>query len=146
MDKENEIPESLWKIRNPYYAKVYYFFYRRFLDVIGIPRSVKWWLQRLIGGYDERDIYDLHWYIVRKLRPVIKDFVKYQCEHGHSLPLDFSTNPAGWLEVLQKIEYSFDMACSEESLGNTPEDMRESGIKVQEGFELFGKYLRDFWD
>lgn len=89
--------------------EIYEFFRYRFIPrITEAPREIKWKLQRLFRGYSDADVWGLNYFIIEKIRPALKAFVKYQEEQGHSLPMDFANNPAAWLVVLKKIEYAFD--------------------------------------
>ena len=88
----------------------------------------------------------LNVYIVKKLHPAIKAHVKYETEHGILLPQDFKRDPAAWLNVLRNIEYAFDELHKEysgEMISLKKESMTERAVKIQKGFELFGKYLME---
>jgi hypothetical protein len=70
--------------------------------------------------------------------------------------MEFKDDPAAWCEVLRKIEYAFDKRWAEdygdyekyfeELKQMTREEKDEHYKKVQEGFELFGKYFCNLWD
>lgn len=129
--------------------------YRIILRIPDLPREFLWKWQECTRGYSDCDIWSLDGYILRKVRQPFKDFYKYQSEHGHSLPFEFQTDPAAWLVVLSKIEYAFDETWKEDFdinnyldviLKMTKEQSEERDKKIQEGFELFGKYLRALWD
>lgn len=119
-----------------------------------IKNEVKWFFQRVTRGYDDRAMWDLGGYILNHAYKPFKAFVKKYEEEGLSLPHDFVTDPAAWLLVLQKIEFSFDYYwnslhddCSfDEYKQKTKEEIHEENKKVQEGMELFGKYMMDLWD
>lgn len=91
----------------------------------------------------------LNAYIVRHLCPMIKDFVTKEQESGFYLPEDFKTDPASWLNVLNKIKFAFiatDNDYRGVNCGNKESDVlweKDREEKIKEGFELFGKYLRD---
>lgn len=107
----------------------------------------------LTRGYTECDIYNVNYFVINKVRKVLKAYVRYEERHGFSLPRDFESDPAGWLIVLQNIEFSFDHEWKEENdisydpcKDMTEIEKEEFYNKVQKGFELFGKYLMDLWD
>jgi hypothetical protein len=126
------------------------FFNRLWHLIEEIPSEVKNTYQRLIRGYADVDVYSLNYYILNKIYKPFIAFVRYEEEHGHSLPTDFASDPAAWLVVLSKIEYALTDAYK---LENDPEykslegdALKEHHKKVQEGFELLGKYMMDLWD
>jgi len=130
-----------------------YMWYRIILNIPELPYKVKMFLQKVFRGYCDNDIYNLNWFILKKIYKPFKKFYKYQCEHGHSLPIEFSTDPAGWLVVLSKIEYALDHYYNEEENFDfdsftkmTEEERSKENEKVKEGMELLGRYLIDLWD
>ena len=146
LEREN----SPWYIRIPLNVGEYVW-YRMLGGIKGWPKEIKWKYQEIVRGYSDCDLWNLNDYIIRKVRLPLKAFVRYQEEHGMSTPNDFATDPAAWLVVLSKMEYSFDEAYNDrflslEQLKRTPEEMEEYNKKVQEGFELFGKYCMNLWD
>lgn len=120
-----------------------------------IPRKIKWNYQVLTKGYCDCDIWNLNDFIIKKVRKPLKEFVRYQEEKGHSLPGDFERDPAGWLVVLSKMEYAFDHAYRDDYEEGyyelvikpmTDEQRTDHYKKINEGMELFGKYLLTLWD
>ena len=134
------------------YWSVYHF-------IKDLPSTIKWKWQRARRGYSECDVWGLNGFIIEKLHKPIKAFVKYQAEHGHGAPVEFEKDPAGWLEVLYKIEYAFDQGYQEEvtytdefhehlmEMLEAKDGRYEERLKkMQEGFELFGRFLQTMWD
>lgn len=137
------IPLNIWDF-------VWYRIIRRIED---IPSETKWWVQRKTKGYSDCDVWGLNSFIINTIRPPLKEFVKYQEEQGKSLPVEFSTDPAAWLNILKEIEYAFDSVWREENdfdnrfeRNMTDEQRVEHNKRVQKGFEYFGKYAMDLWD
>lgn len=151
----NDLRSILEKERIERESKVWYermslnfgefLWYRVILRINDLPREIKWKLQEWTRGYSDCDIWNLNNFIVRKVRVPFKKFVKFYEERGNSFPNEFENNPAEWLVILKKIEYSFDHH-DEITLDMTPEQNMENYKKVQEGFELFGRYITAFWD
>lgn len=117
--------------------------------------KIKYFIQRIFRGYSDEDIYDLEYFIVKKIRKPLKAFVKHQEEKGYTLPRDFSKDPAAWLIILKKMEFAFDQRWKEETDLNsyvmesnsmTTDERVQFNKKIKEGFELFGKYFCDLWD
>src|ERR1035437_4891831 len=147
---EQEWKSKPWYIRWPVDA-----FWWTWYRVIEWPSDIRGFYQSITRGYRDEDLYSLDDFIMRKVRKPLKAFVRYQEQHGMGLPNDFTSNPAGWLETLAKMEYSFDEAWKQEyedhyatnKILKMPDEEQEAYYKkVSEGFELFGKYLRSLWD
>ncbi len=131
---------------------------RRFLYRLGeIPTNLKWKWQRLVYGYSDCDVCGLNSFILEKVYPPLKEYVKYQTEKGMSTPQEFAKDPAAWLNVLREIEYAFDEIYKDDEFGYSEEYMgevkrrteEESKIRqkrIEDGLVYFGRYLRDLWD
>ena len=116
---------------------------------------IKWFLQSVFCGYNDRDVWSVKDFIIKKISKPVSDFVEYQTNCGRGLPAEFSKDPAAWLEILRKIQFSFeniskefsgDIEYSDMMIGMTPEEHVKHSERIQEGFELFGKYLLDLRD
>ena len=159
--KMDEFKKQLDEEARVYEAKPW--FVRKILDswwffryrAAQIPREKKWQLQAKFRGYSDCDIWNLNDFIVQTVYPPLKKFVEYEKEHGMALPFDFEKDPAGWLTVLDKILFAFEETWKENNdmdygldvvMKKTPEERTEYYGKIQEGFELFGKYCRNLWD
>ena len=148
-EEQDNLP---WFIRIP--VKVGEFFrYRVWGYIENFPRELRWDWQRFIRGYADPDVWNLNSYLISKIHGPLKEFVLNQVESGMSLPEQFATDPAAWLEVLQKIEFSVNHAWKDEhQLDYYPtknmgiDEKEEFYKKVDEGFLLLGKHLRDLWD
>ena len=148
---EKEALQS-WIIRFPreIYRTIESWIYR----LPDLPRRIKWSYQTLTKGYCDCDIWNLNDFILRKIRKPLKEFVRYQSEEGMGLPMDFETDPAGWLVVLKEIEFAVDDWWKMDNDDNyfkiycdmDLETKKAHNERVSKGFELFGKYLRSMWD
>jgi len=152
--EKEEWAKKPWIVR--FAAGVYEFFrYRLIGRAEDLPDMIKWKYQSLTKGYSDCDIWGLNYFIINKIRDPFKEFVRYQEEHGRSLPMEFAENPVGWLEVLSKIEYAIDEVWKEENdyehwenviYPMTSEQKSEHYKKIEDGMGLLGKYLLDLWD
>ena len=107
----------------------------------------------MLYGYSDPDVWNLNSFIIKKVHAPLKEFVQNYETHGMSLPYEFSSDPATWLEILKKIELAFDSMWDDEfesdnrfTTGLSDEAKVEHYKKVEEGITLFGKYMRDLWD
>lgn len=143
--------EKPWYERIPLNV-VDFIWYRCILRANELPYNIKWAFQRLFRGYDDQATWDVKGFILNKAYRPLKIFIKNYEEGGMSLPKDYATDPGAWTLILKKIEYSFDDMWNSEHDFNydkyklSAEKLEEHYNKVQEGFELFGKYFRDLWD
>ncbi|MEK6878052.1 MAG: hypothetical protein AABY22_00510 [Nanoarchaeota archaeon] len=139
-----------------WWEKIYYPLWRKYDWFIHIPEEIKYFLQRVFRGYGDDDLWSLDWFIVKKVRKPLKAFINYQINNGHGCPADFFDKDINgnecirWIECLKKIERAFDLSYKEGYGGKYYEksvkQLREDGEDIQEGFELFGKYLQNLWD
>ena len=132
---------------------VEFIWYRVILRIKDWPQEIKWKYQGIVRGYSDADLWDLNNFILRKSYKPLKAFIKNYEEFGMSLPNEFATDPAAWLLILKKMEFAFDSYWSDEydvenkfTKGMTPEQIAEHFQKVEEGFTLWGKHMRDLWD
>lgn len=143
--------ETTWFIRIPLNIADF-IWYRILLRIEDLPRETKFLYQRITKGYSDNDVWNLSFFTLNKVYKPLKDFVRNYEERGMSLPMDFQTDPGAWTLVLKKIEYSFDDMWRAEFDDDydmykmSEEGLKEHNDKVQEGFELYGKYFRDLWD
>jgi hypothetical protein len=157
-EEERERAESPWYIRIPLNIKDFVW-YRIICRIPDLPDEIKWKWQRITKGYCDCDVWGVDNFIIEKAYRPLKEFIEYNREKGHSLPMEFIDNSAGWQAVLDKIAYSFDCKWREdhstiedmdayyaELKAMTKEEKDEHYKKVQEGFELFGKHFCDLWD
>lgn len=153
-DEEKARDNMVWykRIYTDFVDDMYYTWY---LGIIDLPQELKNLWQKIFRGYSDVDVLNLNYFILRKIYKPFKKFVRYQETRGMGLPTEFETNPGGWLEVLAKIEFSLDYEWKteieyEEDFnpyeGLNEEQTKEYSDKIEEGFELFGKHLRSFWD
>jgi hypothetical protein len=150
--EEEELEVLPWFIRIP--VKIGEFLrYKVWGYVEDFPREFKWEWQRLFRGYADCDVWDVGSFIINKIHAPLKEFARREEEEGMSLPAEFETDPAAWLEIVKKIEFSIDHAWKEENdMDYYPtknmgiDEEREFYEHVDEGFLLFGKYLRNLWD
>ena len=130
-----------------------FIWYKIILNIPNVPNILKWKVQRIIKGYSDYDIYNLNSFIFNKTYKPLKIFIKHYEEHGMSLPSEFASDPGTWLLILKKIEFAFDAHWADENdeenhftKGMTSEQIEEHYKKVEEGFTLFGRHIRDLWD
>lgn len=137
------IPVNFWE----------FLYYRAWDYIKSFPRELRWDYQRFIRGWADEDIWDLGDFIIDKIHAPLNEFVKYEEEHGMSLPTEFEKDPSAWLVVLNKIKFSVDHTWKEnhdvdynptEHMGI--DEKKEFYEKVDEGFALLGIWLRNLWD
>lgn len=114
-------------------------------------RKIKWWWQTAFKGYNECDLWSLDYYLVREIRPALKDFIKMYKRKGCGCPDElFDTENKDnqchkWLTVLKKMEKAFDLMYYDDF--DKPYDMiKENEKEIEEGLALFAKYFRHLWD
>lgn len=101
-----------------------------------MKRKIKFFLQRLIRGWDDSDTWSLDYTLCNWLLP---RFIRFR-ELNQGWPCQFETAEE-WEAVLDKIEFSIRAVAEQDEndswfLGSN---------KYQEGLELFGKYLGNLW-
>jgi hypothetical protein len=107
-----------------------------------LKTKIRWWFQRRIRGWDDRELWDLDHKIAEFVLPRLQ---KFRMElDGH--PTGF-TSIEEWDKVLDKIEKSMlAVARPWEVRPHTWPERVEWAKGVQEGFELFGKHFQKLWN
>lgn len=141
--------------------------------VRGIPQGIRFVYQRQTRGYSDNELWGLNSSITKYVYPRIKEFARWQGEHGVGTPMEFEHNPAEWLNVLNKMTRAFHLLAAEDYLfGLDPDeenpfayrknfntdDEYHAGLQlwrarhaehekeIEEGLTLFTKYYRGLWD
>lgn len=109
------------------------------------PGWWRWWWQRRIRGWDDREIWDLHIEIARFALPRLEWYRatvtgypgEFSEECGSGGGMD------AWLAILDKMILAFTLLVAEYDgeIG-----FIESEDAINEGVALFGKYFRTLWD
>ena len=99
--------------------------------------------------------------IVRFMAPLIDDYALWNSEEGIFLPEAFATDPTGWQQALYKMKRAFNLLNDEldgkGELWEAKNKWAEFGEKdagaladlnkeIQEGLELFGRFLNELTD
>lgn len=153
VEKDRARAAKPWYIRIPLNT-MEFIWYRIILSAPDLPRKGRLLWQRVFRGYDDNDVYNINSFVIDKVHAPFKKYVAYQNEHGKSLPLEFAEDPQAWLIILNKMWYAIDdywKTDHEDGYGISIMEMTEEKQKVHqtrvdEGFLLFGKYLKDIWD
>lgn len=104
--------------------------------------------QRLTRGFDDRDTWSLDHTFALWALPRLKRFK----EVNDGIPLQFIDNPGmeneivrekEWEDTIQKMITACELTIKEEHHYVILTDAEYA--QIQEGFELFGKYLRELW-
>lgn len=118
------------------WEKIKYPFIQGFLiSIYFFQYEVKYFFQRLFRGYDDQAIWNLNIYIARKMTKPLK---KLRTRH-YGYPCEL--NDDKWNEILDKIIYSVEEVARDDGYL-----LSEDYKKIQEGFELLGKYFTSLWD
>lgn len=145
----------------------------RFYEIIDffkcLPRELKWFWQRGRRGYSDKDIWNMDYWFLDIIVPMLKKLK----ETKHGYPVDLT--PEKWDKILDRMIFCFkeanDDTCSMineyeerfmiETFGNQPKEnkelqqnfikraneIEEYQLKMEEeGFQLFSKYFHNLWD
>lgn len=140
-----------------WYTKIFHFLWYRIILKAweGWPYEIKWWYQDLTRGYSDQDTWDVEHFVIRKVHGPLMQFVEDYEEGGMSLPTEFASDPAAWLMILKKIEYAVDQKWKEDFefdeyhdrwIKMTDEERTKHQKDIDEGLELFGRWLQNLWD
>lgn len=100
------------------------------------PRSAKHFLQKCTRGFSDKDTWNIDVTVAKFVLPRLKRFKELTNGHPHEITWE------EWIEILDKIIYSFEMASDDDKYYGLNITENE---KVQEGFALFGAYYTSLW-
>lgn len=104
-----------------------------------IKRSIRFWWQRMVRGWDDSDTWSLDGPTARFLAPRLRRFI--EVVNGH--PMDMSMEE--WVTILEKMQFAFQtIADDTEGFRDWAED-EELNRRVDEGINLFSKYFFHLW-
>ena len=113
---------------------------------------IKYFFQRVFRGYSDYDLIDCNKLIARKILPPLKAWVKSE-RNGYPLQLKSKEE---WDAILEKIVWSLEELATEkheDEIFNSETDLdtrsgklMETWDNMQEGLDLFGKYLSAMWE
>jgi len=106
-----------------------------------ITRSIRFFIQRRIRGWDDSDTWNLDGEIAKFTIVRLKRFK----EVNNGFP-GHDTTKEGWDEIIDKMIFALDKISKwdDKDNGDSTWD-KEDQEKINEGLELFGKYFRDLW-
>jgi len=126
---------------------------RLYMNIIEIPRKIKWGLQSLFRGYSDCDLWGLNTYICKKTIKPLKAFRKMN-KFGHPCGLK---NNKEWNKILDRIIFMMDEELKNGCWGDDKiykikddkkrhKKINEYNNKIKEGCRLFGEYFLGLWD
>ena len=101
-----------------------------------LPRSAKHFYQKCTRGFSDRDTWNIDVTTAKFVLPRLKKFK--ELTNGHPYEITWEE----WVEILDKMIYAFETCSSDDDYCGC--DVTD-GKKIQEGFELFGKYYVSLW-
>ncbi len=106
--------------------------------------KLKWYIkqkwQKLTRGYSDEELWNLDSTICEWLLPRLKAFKEKTIGYPH----DFNSFDE-WKETIQKMINAFELHNSDLPNNFSIENFKKEEKLIQEGFELFGKYLNSLW-
>lgn len=136
-----------------------------------LPHQIKWKLQRLFRGYSDADLWNLD---IRLSEIILKHLIEFKKmkRMGHPILEDVVTSdefeeikkqynndpsqysPILWELIIDKMIESFELTKNkfDADLPKTSEGkldikkLDETNQRIQQGLQLFAKYLPDLWD
>lgn len=105
-----------------------------------IPFQIKWWWQRRVRGWDDRDIWSLDITIAKFVLPRLK----YLREHHCGYPCDLQE--IEWDMILDEVIESFELIIECDGFMFDKEEMGIKQAKIERGLLLFAKHFQGLWD
>ena len=113
--------------------------WKHYAKISTYTNPIKWFVQRGLRGYAERD----HWSLDNYLNDVIPGLVRDLKNHLHSFPMGMSVPE--WEGILEEIASGFEAGNLVDDCFD-PKEEKELRAKFDRGMELFVKYYRNLWD
>jgi len=139
------------------WEKIYYPCYRAVKKVTGLPRKLKWFIQRGKRGYADCDCWDIHSYLVDITPKMLKQLKKYNM----GVPTDMFPNGAEtdsdgnwtdvesdkafdkWNKILDAMMAAFPLMVKE---FDDWETLTKEEVKIKnKGLALFKRYFYSLW-
>lgn len=107
--------------------------YSKITSLQKIRRTIKFFLQRLIRGWDDSETWNLDFTFAKYILPRLIEFKKL----SNGIPYPYSKEE--WGIVLDKMIFSFQYIVAER------ETTKENHETIQEGIDLFAKNFQSLW-
>jgi hypothetical protein len=98
-------------------------------------RSIRFFFQRLIRGWDDRETYSLDCSLAKIIVPRLKRFKEV------SIAVPVNLEEKEWSEIIDTMIASFEFFGSEQRWNATNEEI----IKHQQGLNFFAEYYNSLW-
>lgn len=102
------------------------------------------------------DPWNIRDYVIKNTYPLIHEYYQWYLEHGLHLPETLAQDPTEWTEILRKMDRAFSLYLTRDDEDGLWQDAKRSHrdnelwpkyeAEMQEGFALFGKYLKELRD
>lgn len=111
-----------------------------------IKRSILFFLQRRVRGFDDSETWTLDYSLAKLISPRLKRFKELK----RGVPLfdnidvdkDYDLAEAQWEEIIDKMIAAFDLIIVDDGSLFFDEEQQK---KVEEGLDLFRKYIFNLW-
>ncbi len=105
-----------------------------------LKRRCRRWGQRRIWGWDETEIWSLDWSLAKLILPRLEYFRANLNGWPGTFGDDETVGLKEWEGILDKMLLAFRLVASPKvNFGS------EQEAQIEEGLELFGKYMRSLW-
>ena len=110
-------------------------------------KQIKWFLQRVFRGYDDRIYWELYSYLSEIIAKHLKHFRKMK-RTGYPTTLKSEKE---WNKVLDKMIWSFENSSDDiifpiDDRAKTSKQLKKLFDKQKEGLQLFAKHFYNLWD
>lgn len=141
-----------------WYEKIYFWFYRRYYAVVGLPREIKWLFKRAFLGYADCDVWGLDDYLASWLPQAIRHLKKNQTGCPQSLYKKYGEKGhREWQKVLEKMALGFESHTKISNLEYVVwakdnkvkkidrKKYRQLEKQMKEGLKLFVEHYQGLW-
>jgi len=102
---------------------------------------LKWFCQRRIKGYDNRELWSLDYSVARFMLPRLKEFRKRTCGYPAAFSKDYGNGQGegGWDNVIGEIIWALEYGLDKY------EWSKENDQRFEKAMQLFGQYFWALW-
>jgi hypothetical protein len=124
---------------------IYYPCFRMWYNISDIPSEIKYFIQRGMRGYSDRDTWSIDYYLSSWMPGALKQMIKY----GNSYPGHGEANtPKKWKEIVKKIIVGFEASkkIADFDFNSKNNEIKRLQTTQIKGLKLFIKWFDALWD
>lgn len=106
----------------------------------GVFKDLKWAWQRATKGYSDYDRYDIDFWFLKTIVPMLREFNEKTYSHPYNM------TPEEWHDIIEEMAQHFEQADKLSDDYLTGQDWEKAEEELHKGMTMFEKYLFNLWD